>query len=214
MIVNTEILNIIDLLGVAAFAVSGAFAAMHKRLDIFGIFIIAFIASMGGGTLRDTLIGDVPPVWMYNLNYGLTVLVSVLIALLFTRYIDNFKRTLLLFDSVGLGFFTILGIEKGLALDLHPVVCVTLGTVTGCFGGVIRDISLRTIPVIFHKEIYASACIAGGALFFILHLVEVNELWIKVLSISAVVAARILAVIFDLRLPDIYGKQQQSSSDD
>lgn len=202
--IDIDYLRIIDLSGIAAFAVSGAVAAMRKRLDLFGIFIIAFVTAMGGGTLRDLLINQAPPVWMYDLWYGLTVGVSTTCVLFFTRYIDNFKKPLLFFDSVGLGLFTILGIEKGIALDLHPVICVTLGTVTACFGGVIRDISLRTIPVIFHQEIYASACITGGVVYFILLYSGAGETWINILSIFSVFLMRMLAVILKLRLPNPY----------
>lgn len=202
--IDIDFLRLIDLSGIAAFAVSGAVAAMRKRLDLFGIFIIAFVTAMGGGTLRDLLIGEAPPVWMFDMWYGLTVGVSAFCVLFFTRYIENFKRTLLFFDSIGLGFFTILGVQKGLALDLHPVICVTLGTVTACFGGVIRDISLRTIPVIFHKEVYASACIAGGVLFFVFLYLGLNDTWVRVLSIATVFIMRMLAVVFNLRLPNPY----------
>ncbi len=204
LMIDIDYLRLIDLSGIAAFAVSGAVAAMRKRLDLFGIFIIAFVTAMGGGTLRDLLIGEAPPVWMFDMWYGLTVGVSTLIVMLFTRQIENFRKTLLFFDSLGLGFFTIVGIEVGLSLNLHPVICVTLGTVTACFGGVIRDISLRTIPVIFQKEVYASACIAGGIFYFAFVYFGADDTWVKVVSISAVFLMRMLAVIFDLRLPNPY----------
>ncbi|HXH17656.1 MAG TPA: TRIC cation channel family protein, partial [Chitinophagales bacterium] len=135
-----ELLQLIDIAGIAAFSISGAFAAMEKKLDVFGVFIIAFITALGGGTLRDVLIGDVPVSWMYNLNYGVIVLISTVAAMLFTNVINNYRRILLAFDSLGLGFFTVLGIEKGINLELHPAICITLGTITACFGGVIRDI--------------------------------------------------------------------------
>lgn len=202
--IDIDYLRLIDLSGIAAFAVSGAVAAMRKRLDLFGIFIIAFVTAMGGGTLRDLLIGEAPPVWMFDMWYGLTVGVSTLIVLIFTRQIENFRKTLLFFDSLGLGFFTIVGIEVGLSLNLHPVICVTLGTVTACFGGVIRDISLRTIPAIFQKEVYASACIAGGVFYFAFVYFGAGDTWVKMVSISAVFLMRMLAVVFDLRLPNPY----------
>lgn len=202
--IDIDYLRLIDLSGIAAFAVSGAVAAMRKRLDLFGIFIIAFVTAMGGGTLRDLLTGEAPPVWMFDMWYGLTVGISTMIVMLFTRQIDNFRKTLLFFDSLGLGFFTIVGIEKGLSLDLHPVICITLGTVTACFGGVIRDISLRTIPVIFHKEVYASACIAGGVVYFVFSFFDATDTWVKAVSVSTVFIVRMLAVVFDLRLPNPY----------
>ncbi len=157
-----ELIELIDILGIAAFSISGAFAAMEKKLDIFGIFVMAFITALGGGTLRDLLIGEQPVSWMLNMNYSLIVFLSFLAAVLFSNLIRNFHPLLLLFDSLGLGLFTIIGIQKGIQADLHPVMCVALGTITACFGGIIRDVVLNNIPLIFQKEIYASACIAGG----------------------------------------------------
>lgn len=201
-----DIISWIDFAGVAAFSISGVFAAMHNKLDIFGVLIIAFVTALGGGTLRDILIGELPVTWMFNLNYGLVVLISAVITILFKNYIQNYRTTLLLFDSLGLGLFTILGLQKGLALDLHPAICVLLGTVTASFGGVIRDILLNNIPVIFHKEIYATACILGGVLFFLLSKTSLNTEWLYVICIAVVVLTRIMAVRFNLRLPSIYRK--------
>src|SRR5437763_5972174 len=114
---QNQLFHLIDFLGVAAFSISGVFAAMEKRLDVFGIFIIAFITAMGGGTLRDILIGDLPVNWMRSSNYGLIVLISSVVAIFFNKVLGNFKRTLFVFDSLGLGLFTVAGIEKG--LDFH-----------------------------------------------------------------------------------------------
>lgn len=163
-----ESLKLIEIVGTVAFSFAGAFAAMRKRLDIFGVFIIAFVTALGGGTLRDILIGELPVKWMLDLNSGFVVLLTTLAALFFKNYIKNFRKLLLLFDSIGLGFFTLVGIKTGIALALHPIICVTLGTITACFGGVIRDISLNNIPLIFEKDIYATTCIFGGLVFFLL----------------------------------------------
>ena len=107
-----EVFKIIDILGTATFAISGVWAAMEKKLDLFGIFIIAFITAMGGGTLRDILIGDVPVSWMKNPEYGWVILISAIIALFFANANKSFQTTLMLFDAMGLGFFTILGLQK------------------------------------------------------------------------------------------------------
>ncbi len=196
-----ESVKIIEIAGTAAFSIAGAFAAMEKRLDLFGIFIIAFVTAMGGGTLRDVLIGELPVKWMLDMNYGLVVLLSTLSALLFTNVILNYHKILLLFDSIGLGFFTLAGIQTGITLDFTPITCVALGTMTACFGGVIRDISLNNIPLIFEKEIYATACIVGGTLFFILSSLNVQQSYIEVISLLTVVIFRLLAVKYDWQLP-------------
>lgn len=152
----------LDSIGTFVFAISGALAAMNKRLDPFGIFIIAFVTALGGGTLRDVLIGHTPVGWMENLDYVYIVIVGTLFAIFFRRKIDYLRKSLFLFDTIGLGVFTIIGIEKGIATDLHPIISVAIGTMSASFGGVIRDILCNEIPVIFRKEVYATACIVGG----------------------------------------------------
>lgn len=199
-----ELLNLIDILGTVAFAISGVFAAMQRRLDVFGVFIIAFITAIGGGSVRDILIGDLPVSWIRTMNYTWIILVSSLVAILFNNTIRNFQKTLAVFDSLGLGFFTILGIQKGIDSGLDPGICVALGTVTGCFGGVIRDISLNNIPLIFHKEIYATACIIGGSVYILLLRTSMHGEWADVISIGIIVLIRLTALQYDLRLPSIY----------
>lgn len=201
---HSEYIRLIDILGTIAFAVSGVYAAMDKRLDLFGVIIIAFVTAIGGGTIRDLMIGDLPVSWIRNIHYTLIILVTTFIVIAFRSYIKNFKKTLLVFDSIGLGLFTIFGIQKGIAFDLHPLVCVALGTITGCFGGVIRDMLLNNIPIIFHKEIYASACIAGGTVYFILRLLNVHQNINDFVSILTTFLIRILAIRYDWRLPRIY----------
>lgn len=202
--IKQEFLQLIDILGTVTFAISGVFAAMQKRLDVFGIFIIAFITAVGGGTLRDILIGDFPVSWMRSTTYSTIILVSAFVAVLFSNTLKNFTKTLLVFDSLGLGFFTVLGIQKGIVYGLHPGICIALGTVTGCFGGVIRDIALNNIPLIFQKEIYATACILGGLLYFLLLSRHMNKDWLDVICISAIFLVRIIAVHYRLALPSIY----------
>lgn len=205
-----ESLRIIEIAGTVAFSIAGAFAAMEKRLDLFGIFIIAFVTAMGGGTLRDVLIGEVPVKWMLDLSSGFVVVISTIAALSFTRILQNYHKVLLLFDSIGLGFFTIVGVKTGIALELHPIICVALGTITACFGGVIRDISLNNIPLIFKKEIYATTCIFGGVLFFILQDVEIPLIPIEVICILSVVVFRLLAVRYDWQLPTLWKIEKPS----
>lgn len=199
-----DLLKLIDILGTITFSISGVFAAMQKRLDIFGILIISFITATGGGTLRDLLIGDLPVSWMRGVETPILILVSAMGAILFKNIIHNFQQTLFIFDSLGLGFFTVLGIQKGMLFNLSPGICVALGTMTGCFGGVIRDILLNNIPLIFRKEIYATACILGGIIYFLLLQVNFPEAWLDVTIMLVVFLIRFLAVKFKLGLPDLY----------
>ena len=205
-----ESLRIIEIAGTVAFSIAGAFAAMEKRLDLFGIFIIAFVTAMGGGTLRDVLIGEVPVKWMLDLSSGFIVVLSTIAAISFTRVLQNYHKVLLLFDSIGLGFFTVVGVQTGVALELHPVICIALGTITACFGGVIRDISLNNIPLIFEKEIYATTCIFGGVLFFILQDVDIPKIPIEVICLISVVVFRLLAVRYDWQLPTLWKIEKPS----
>ena len=204
-----ELLKLIDIAGIAVFSISGVFAAMEKKLDVFGVFIIAFITALGGGTLRDVLIGQLPVSWMYNLNYGLIVLLSTLASMFFSNIIGNYQKTLLTFDSLGIGLFTVVGIQKGIMLDFHPAVCIALGTITACFGGVIRDILLNNIPLIFQKEVYATACILGGVVYFVLMRLQMNEMITEMISITFIVVFRLVAVRFNLQLPSIYKIQKK-----
>jgi uncharacterized membrane protein YeiH len=196
--------TLIDILGTAAFSISGVFAAMEKKLDIFGIFIIAFITAIGGGTIRDVIIGDFPVSWIRNTNYSIVIFASAAIAVLFYKMIIDYQKVLLFFDSIGLGFFTVLGLHKGIEFHFSPGVCVALGAITACFGGLIRDISLSQIPHIFQKEIYATACIIGGILYFALLKMILPEAVLDAICISIIVAIRLIAVKYNWSLPRIY----------
>jgi uncharacterized membrane protein YeiH len=191
----------IEILGTIAFAISGTFAAVQRRLDPFGILIIAFVTSVGGGTVRDLLLGDTPVKWMRDVNYCLLILVTSMITMFFKRNIKKFKITLFLFDSLGLGLFTVLGIQKGIAFGLSPGICIALGTITGCFGGIIRDTLLNTIPLIFRKEVYATACIIGGVLYFALLHFNLKADVAKILVIAFIFTLRIIVVKYKLSLP-------------
>jgi uncharacterized membrane protein YeiH len=204
-----ELLNLIDVLGTIAFAVSGVFAAMQKRLDVFGILIIAFITAVGGGTLRDMMLGDLPVSWMRNISYFFIIVLTSAVVVIFNNTINNFQKTLLVFDSIGLGLFTVLGIQKGIQFGLHPAICIALGTVTACFGGVIRDISLNNIPLIFQKEIYATACIFGGILYFLLLKTNLTNDAIVIICITLIFVIRVLAVRFNWSLPAIYRERKE-----
>ncbi|MEC5394686.1 trimeric intracellular cation channel family protein [Bergeyella sp. RCAD1439] len=196
---------IIEMLGTISFAMSGSFAAMQKRLDPFGVLIIAFVTSVGGGTVRDLLL-DVPVFWMHDLWICSLIFITSIFSMVFKSIEKNFKVTLFIFDSFGLGLFTIIGILKGINADLHPVICMTLGTITGCFGGIIRDILLNRIPLIFRKEIYATACIVGGGVFLLLaHYTSLSSTLIQIVTILLIVAIRTLAVKYHWQMPKFYG---------
>ena len=193
--------DILEALGTAAFAISGAFAARQKRLDIFGILVCTFATAVGGGTIRDVLIGNTPVAWMKDQQTILVIVVSYLLTLLFSAQLRRMQHTLAFFDAIGLGFATIIGVQRGLEADLSPSICVTLGMVTGCFGGVLRDVLLNEIPLVFHKDIYASASLLGGVLYFICRALEINASVSAAIAIVSIVALRILVLRFGWKLP-------------
>ncbi|QJD97607.1 trimeric intracellular cation channel family protein [Mucilaginibacter robiniae] len=195
--------SIIELLGTIAFTISGVFAAMQKRLDLFGVLIMGFVTAIGGGTIRDVLIGVTPVSWMLDLTTLGVIITTGIITVLFKKTVKNLKVTLFFFDALGLGLFTVIGMQKGVAKNLHPVICVALGTITGCFGGVIRDILLNQIPMIFRrKEIYATACIIGGVIYW-LSLVWLDERLAQTIAVIVICTIRIVAVKLNWKLPAV-----------
>ena len=144
---------VLDILGTIAFAVSGALVAINKRMDPFGVFIIAFVTAVGGGTLRDVLIGKQPVIWMNDIAYIFLIGIAVIAAIIFRKKLRYLQKSLFLFDTIGLGIFTITGTEIGINANFHPVISIALGTMTACFGGVIRDILCNEVPILFRQEI-------------------------------------------------------------
>ncbi len=202
-----NLILIIDIIGTIAFAISGVLMALNKRLDPFGILIIAFVAAIGGGTLRDILI-NAPVAWMRDLTYVYVIFGTTFLTVVFRKRLNYIRRSLLLFDTIGIALYTIVGIEKGVAAGFSPLICIALGTITACFGGVIRDILCNEIPIIFRKEIYATACIIGGSVYFILLETPLSLNFIFVISGAIVMIIRLLAVYFDLSLPSVYTKKE------
>ncbi|MFT4838207.1 MAG: putative membrane protein YeiH [Nonlabens sp.] len=201
-------IEVIDFIGTIAFAISGALAAFSKKLDPFGIVIIAFVTAAGGGTLRDILIGIQPISWMRNMTFIYTILACVVISFFFRKYLLKLRTTLFLFDTIGIGLYTVVGLEMGLKAGLHPLICIVLGCTTACFGGVIRDILVNEIPVIFRKNIYATACILGGGVYFILLKFNLPLEIVFPASAITVIAIRIASVVFKINLPSPYSKEE------
>lgn len=197
-------IQILDILGLVAFAASGVLVALHKRMDPFGVLIIAFVTATGGGTIRDLLLGFMPVTWMRDITYAVVIFFSTIAAVIFRKHLDYLRKSMFLFDTIGIGLYTVIGVEKGINADLHPIICISLGTITACFGGVLRDILCNEIPVIFRKEIYATACIIGGLLYFALMKLTVKPDIVFVVSCLSVILVRLMAVKFKISLPSLY----------
>ncbi|MEP5340666.1 MAG: trimeric intracellular cation channel family protein [Algibacter sp.] len=194
----------IDILGTIAFTISGVLIAINKKMDLLGILIIGFVTAVGGGTLRDLLIGNVPVGWMKDITFTYVIIGSAIFAILLRNQINYLRTSLFLFDTIGIGLYTVVGIEKGISADLHPIICIALGTITASFGGVIRDVLCNEIPVIFRKEIYATACIIGGSVYFLLREFPIENNIVFVIAGVTVIIIRLLAVKFKISLPKIY----------
>lgn len=205
-----DVIYTIDILGTFAFAISGALVALDQDLDLFGVLIIGFVTAVGGGMLRDILIDAHPINWMGDLNYLYTIFAGVFVTLLFKSKILPLSKALFIFDTVGISVFTLLGLKKGLSFELHPLIALIMGMISAVFGGVLRDVLTNKVPLIFQKEIYASACLAGGIVFLLLRLTTLSADLNFIISASVIITIRLVVVKFELELPkitkDIFGK--------
>ena len=189
-----EILYYIDLFGTLVFAISGVLAAIEKRFDLVGAFIMGFVTALGGGTLRDVLLGQKPVGWLVDINYMLVIILGLIICLVAKKRVLKLRKSLFLFDSIGIGLFTVLGMQKALELNLHPLLAILMGVVSAVFGGVIRDVLANEVPLIFRQEIYATACLAGAVIHYVADMFMENNVVPLILSISVVLVIRYLAV--------------------
>src|SRR5690606_27254449 len=141
--------------------------------------------------------------WMQDLNYAYVITAGFILAIIFRKKLDKLRTSLFFFDTIGLGVFTLIGLEKGMDVNLHPVICIALGTMTACFGGVTRDILCNQIPVVCRREIYATICILGGGVFFLLKALDVSNGLLYILTSGVIIIVRLMAVMFKWSLPSL-----------
>jgi uncharacterized membrane protein YeiH len=194
--------TLLGLMGTFAFAISGIRLASGKQVDWFGAYLIGLVTAIGGGTVRDVLLG-VTPFWMLDSNYFLTTGVALVVTILFNGRIFRWKNTLFLFDAIGLGLFTIVGISKSVEMQLPFWVCIVMGTITGSIGGVIRDVLLNEVPLLLRKDIYALACIAGGLVYFVCVRFDMPTSLTELIAASVIIIVRIVAMRFHIHLPTL-----------
>jgi len=199
-----EALYYLDLLGTMVFAISGAMAAMRHNIDVFGSTFTGFVTAIGGGSLRDIFL-TLRPVWVNDSNYLLAILTGVLIAITLNKVLFQLAKTLFLFDTLGIALFTIVGVEKSLNHESSGIAAVVLGMFSAVMGGVIRDTLMNETPLIFRREIYATACLAGACLFVVLYSMGVSHGINAISSAALVVLIRVLSVKFKLSLPVVGG---------
>lgn len=192
---------VIDMIGSFVFAISGVLAAAEHRLDFFGAGILGTVTAIGGGTLRDMMIGSTPVGWMQDSSYFIMIILGIMTAIIFRKRIVKLRKTLFLFDAIGIAMFTIIGINKTLALGLPLTTALLMGTVSGVFGGVVRDVLANEVPLIFRKDFYATVCVLGGICYLVLLKLELSQLISMSISIVLIIVLRVLAVKYRWRLP-------------
>jgi uncharacterized membrane protein YeiH len=191
-----------ELLGTFFFAISGALAIRDQHNDLFGASFTGFVTAIGGGTLRDIMLGSYPLVWIEDINFVYAILTGVIIAYLFFKSLARLTRTLLVFDTLGISFFTILGVEKALSVGVRPEIAAIMGMFSAIMGGVIRDVLTNETPVLFRKEIYATACLIGAILYLVLYRFDIDRNVNLLISSGVILIIRFVAVTYQLALPN------------
>lgn len=195
------IIYTVDIIGTLVFAISGVMVAVEKKYDLVGALVLGFVTAVGGGTLRDLLIGQTPVGWMKDMVYLYMILAALPICYFFRVYILQLRKSLFIFDTIGIGLFTILGLEKTMSLGLPPLIAILMGVVSAVFGGVIRDVLSNEVPLIFRKEVYASACFIGAIVYWIGEQINPSSLLNMLISMALVIMIRYLSVKNNWGLP-------------
>ncbi len=205
MMTMPTFVQVLDFVGTFAFAISGIRLASAKRFDWFGAYVVGFVTAIGGGTIRDLLL-DLTPGWMTDPIYLICTGMALLWVILFGKYLIHLHNTFFIFDSIGLALFTVVGLGKTLACGYPIWVAIIMGSITGAAGGVIRDVFINEIPLIFRKEIYAMACVVGGAVYWICLFFVPDAVIAQIVCGVTVFITRILAVKYQICLPTLKGE--------
>lgn len=202
-----DFITLLDYIGTFAFAISGVRLAAAKNFDLFGAYVVGFVTAVGGGTLRDLMLGA-RPFWTDNIAYLIITGLALLFVIVFRKYVVKFDHTFYLFDAIGLGVFTVVGLERSLDAGLAMWVSIIMGCITGAAGGMFRDIFINEVPLIFRKDIYAVACVFGGLVYYICTLFGIPEIWPPILGASTVIIVRLLSFKYGISLPALRGEEQ------
>ena len=209
---DITLVQVFDFVGTLAFAISGIRLASAKKFDLFGAYVVGVTTAIGGGTMRDIMLG-VSPFWMTNMFYLVCSAIDLLWVIVFRKLLVRQDNTWFLFDTIGLALFTVTGIEKtittiGPSGEHFPFwTAIIMGTITGAGGGVLRDVFINEVPLIFRKEIYALACVIGGIAYYICHHLGLDSTLSAIICGITVVLMRLLAVKYKLHLPTIKGEE-------
>lgn len=195
-------ISVIDHLGTFAFAISGIRAASSRGFDLFGAYVIALATAIGGGTLRDLLL-DLPPFWMQHPSYLLVTGIALLLMIVIGEHIIRRVKTLFLADALGLGLFVVVGIDKAIGAGSPFWVAIIMGLISGCVGGIIRDILVNDEPLIFREDLYATTCLAGGLVYFACLWGGFPASVTQLAAAATVIVFRVAAVKYHLHLPKL-----------
>jgi uncharacterized membrane protein YeiH len=202
----TNLQYIFELLGTFFFAISGSLAIQDDHDDLFGAGFMGFVTAIGGGTLRDIMLGSYPLVWIGDINFLYAILAGVITAYFFFRFLVRLPKTFFFFDALGISFFTILGVEKAISLNFRPEIAAIMGMFTAVMGGVIRDVLTNETPVLFRREIYATACLAGAILYLTLYDAGISRNANLIISASTIFLIRTVAIRYKIVLPSFRRK--------
>lgn len=201
------LLSILDYFGTAVFAMSGVLLAYKVRMDIIGVMVLGGVTAIGGGTCRDVML-NVKPFWMAHPSYLYLIIATCIFSIFIVDRLRISVYLLPICDALGLGAFVIIGIFKSLQYCDNYLVAITMGVITGCGGGAIRDVLAGQVPFIFQREIYAFACVIGGLVICIMIFLGINKDLILVVGFLVTIGIRIPAIIYNLSLPTFYFKDQ------
>ncbi|MGF1875375.1 TRIC cation channel family protein [Photobacterium frigidiphilum] len=196
------LIYILDMFGTAVFAASGVLLAGRLRMDPFGVVVLASVTAIGGGTIRDMALGATPVFWITDTNYLWVIFFTCLISMIVVRRPQRMPWYFLpVADAIGLAVFVAIGVEKALRFGASPMVAVIMGVITGCGGGVIRDVLAREIPMVLRTEVYATACILGGMIHTIGLSVDIDPTIATLAGVVATLSIRLAAIRWHLSLP-------------
>lgn len=207
--------QVLDFIGTLAFAISGTRLAAAKRFDIFGAYVVGLTTAIGGGTMRDVLLG-VPVFWMTNPFYLICSAIALIWVVVFRKQLVRQDNTWFLFDAIGLALFTVVGIQKSIYCGFPMWCAIIMGAMTGAAGGVLRDVLINEVPLIFRQEIYAMACVFGGIVFAVCYALGVDPNLNAIIAGSTVIAVRLLSVKYHISLPrlKVEGEQTNNNASD
>ncbi len=195
-----DLITLIDYAGTFAFAISGIRLAAAKNFDVFGAYVVGFVTAVGGGTLRDMML-DITPFWMEQPSYVIITAIALLFVALFRKSVVKLNNTFFIFDAIGIGLFTVVGVERSMAAGFPVWVNIIMGAVTGSVGGILRDIFINEVPLIFRKDIYAVACVLGAVVYYICYWLGLSHIVTQIVAAMTVILTRILSVYFKISLP-------------